>query len=148
MTTQNLPAEYKQLNRLAGKWNTEGIIAGTGTSPEIHIKGTDTYEWLPGGYFLLHTVDVWMGDDRNQTLEIIGFDKDAGHFTMQHYDNKGNSGVMTATVTGERWMFKGDTLQFKGGFSDHDRIFSGVWEQLTEEKTWAHFMDIKLVKAI
>jgi hypothetical protein len=30
----------------------------------IPIIGTDIYEWLPGGFFLVHHVDVMIGDQR------------------------------------------------------------------------------------
>src|SRR5688500_2488330 len=67
---------YQQLNKFVGKWKTRGRIPENGSTPEVFVEGTDTYEWLPGDYFLKHSVDVMMGEDRNQTLEIIGFDKE------------------------------------------------------------------------
>ena len=135
---------HNHLDKFVGKWNTEGLVLPTATSAGIEVKGTDTYEWLPGGFFLLHKVDVSIGDDKVQTLEVIGFDKDANHYTMQHYDNKGNSGPMTATLMDDLWIFKGESLLFKGGFSEEDTIFSGVWEQLNNEKIWTPYMNIRL----
>ncbi len=140
--------EYTHLDKFVKKWNTEGHVLPTENSPEIKIKGTDTYEWLPGGFFLLHKVDVLVGDDKNQTFEIIGFDKLANHFTMQHYDNKGNSGFMIATLVDDLWTFTGETLRFKGGFSLGNKKFSGIWEQSADGKIWTHFMDINLIEAI
>ena len=87
-----------------------------------------------------------MGEEKVQTLEVIGFDEPANHYTMQHYDHKGNSGLMTATLMGDEWFFKGESLLFKGGFSEDDTVFSGVWEQLNKEKIWVPYMNIKLVK--
>lgn len=138
--------EHKQLSRFVGRWNTEGKIHTTNTTPEMKITGTDMYEWLPGEYFLLHKVDVWVGDDKNETFEVIGFDQRIGKYTMQHYDNKGNSGTMTATYENEVWTFQGETLRFTGGFKNNDKEFSGIWEQRSKEKDWTHWMDIKLRK--
>lgn len=138
--------EYEQLNKFAGKWNTTGTIPASGSSPEIRISGTDTYEWLPGGFFLLHKVAVLVGDDKNDTFEIIGFDKQRNLYTMQHYDNKGNSGFMTAFYKDGIWTFLGDKLRFTGGFKEHDSEFSGVWEQSSDGNNWTHFMDIKLTR--
>jgi hypothetical protein len=53
---------------------------------------------------------------------------------------------MTATVNDGLWTFSGDSLRFKGGFNEHGDVFSGVWEQLTDGKTWSHLMNIKLSK--
>lgn len=65
---------------------------------------------------------------------------------MQHYNNKGNSGLMIATHDNGSWTFKGNDLRFKGGFNKKENVFSGVWEQLTDSKIWTHLMDIKLMK--
>jgi hypothetical protein len=147
MTTERKSSdEYNELGRFVGRWNTEGKILATDSTPEVKIVGTDNYEWLPGGYFLLHKADVLIGDDKSETFEVIGFDQSSGKYTMQHYDNKGDSGLMTATYEKGVWIFLGETLRFTGGFKKEDKEFSGIWEQLTDGKNWTHFMDIKLTK--
>ena len=137
---------YNLLARFVGNWKTEGKIISTQETPEVKISGTDTYEWLPGEFFLLHRVDVFMGDKQNQTLEIIGVDKEKNEFTMQHYDNNGDSGFMTGTCVDDVWIFLAEDLRFTGGFKNDDKEFSGIWEKSTEDKDWTHFMDIKLTK--
>jgi hypothetical protein len=137
---------HSHLDKFIGKWNTEGLVLPTNASAGIEVKGTDTYEWFAGGFFLLHKVNVSIGDEKVEILEVIGLDKDANHYTMQHYDNKGNSGLMTATRIDELWIFKGESLLFKGRFSENDTVFSGVWEQLNKEKVWIPYMNIRLTK--
>lgn len=144
--TRTTTDKLELLNKFVGRWNTEGIIPATDTTPTIKIFGTDTYEWLPGEYFLLHKVDVFVGDEKTETLEIIGFDEQTGKYTMQHYDNKGNSGFMTATCVDGVWTFIGETLKFTGEFKKEDKEFSGVWKRLMDGNNWTHFMDIKLTK--
>ena len=147
MSSEKISApELVELNKFIGQWKTEGKILATDTTPEIIISGTDTYKWLPGEFFLVHTVDVLMGNDKNKTLEIIGFDKQTGNYTMQYFDNKGNSGLMTATVENGIWTFVGDSLKFIGSFKNNDKEFSGIWQQSKDGKNWNHFMDIKLIK--
>ncbi len=137
---------YNHLSRFIGSWDTEGLIPSSNGSSEIKIIGTDNYEWITDGFFLLHTADVTIGDDNSKTHEIIGYDSLNNHYTMQHYNNKGNSGFMTATVNDGLWTFNGDSLCFKGGFNEQGDVFSGIWEQLTDDKTWSHLMEIKLSK--
>jgi hypothetical protein len=138
---------HKQLNKFVGKWNTSGRIPSTDKTPEVEVKGTDTYEWLPGEFFLLHKVDVHIGDERNQTLEVIGFDTQPNEYTMQYYDNKGESGKMKASIKKDIWTFENDKLRFTGTFKDNDNEFSGTWEQSENATTWTKMMDINLVKA-
>lgn len=137
---------YHQLNKFVGIWNTEALIPSSKHNPEIKINGTDTYEWITDGFFLLHSADVMIGTDNSKTHEIIGYDRSNNHYTMQHYNNKGDSGLMTATLDDGLWTFSGDNLRFKGRFNEHEDVFFGTWEQLTEDKTWVHLMDIKLSK--
>lgn len=137
---------FVQLNRFVGLWNTTGKITGTSLTPSIDIHGIDRYEWLPGGYFLLHQADVYIGKEKSQTHEIIGYDRAKEIYTMQHYNSQGDSGFMTATVTNDVWMFTSEMLRFTGGFSMHDSIFSGIWEQKNEDGNWVYFMDIKLTR--
>lgn len=139
--------EYDQLNKFAGEWTTAGKIPASDSTPEIKISGKDTYEWLPGNFFLLHKADVNVGDDKNETFEIIGFDKQKNLYTMQHYDNKGNSGFMTASCIDGIWTFLGENLRFTGRFKNRNKEFSGIWEQSSDGKIWTHLMDIKLTKS-
>jgi hypothetical protein len=137
---------YHQLNRFVGKWNTEGRILSTDTTPEVPVTGTDVYEWLPGNFFLLHKAAVKIGDDDSQTFEVIGIDKKSKNVTMQYYDNKGESGQMIAIGHGDHWTFLGEHLKFTGGFTNGDKEFSGMWEQSVDGKTWNKFMEIRLTK--
>lgn len=137
---------YDQLDKFIGNWNTEGIIQFSNGRPETIITGRDRYEWITDGYFLLHTADVMIGSDNSKTHEIIGYDSLNDQYTMQYYNNMGNSGSMIARVDDGLWTFTGNGLRFNGGFNGQDDVFSGVWEQLTENKIWLHFMDIKLSK--
>lgn len=138
---------YQVLKKFIGKWNTEGVINDRKSGYEINVSGIDTYEWLPGGYFLLHKADVSIGEERSETHEIIGFDKHARHYTMQYYNNKGESGTMKAEHRDGKWTFTGEGLRFNGGFKHADNEFSGIWERKQDNGTWDHFMEIRLVRA-
>jgi hypothetical protein len=46
--------QVRRLGALVGRWRSEGHIVG---DPPAPITGTDTYEWLAGGFFLVHHVD-------------------------------------------------------------------------------------------
>lgn len=147
MMSKLIEYRLEDLGRFVGTWHTEGRLLPTQNNPEILIKGTDTYEWLPGGFFLLHKADVLVGNERNQTFEIIGLDKSNRFFTMNYYDSQGNSGFMKATCNNRDWNFLADDLRFTGSFDNNGAILSGIWEASTGADTWNHFMDINLVKA-
>ena len=49
--------EHKRLEALIGRWKTDGSTREMPGAP-VTIDAVDAYEWLPGGFALLHTVDA------------------------------------------------------------------------------------------
>ena len=98
--------ETRRLGAPVGRWRSEGYIVGDARVP---ITGTDVYEWLPGGFFLVHHVDVVIGDQKVQAIEIIGEDDPAtDSFTGRADDNLGNVTIMRARVDDRGvWTFTG-----------------------------------------
>jgi hypothetical protein len=58
---QRLP-EHELMSSLVGKWITLGKTIPTGDSPALDIAASDIYEWVPGGFFLLHTAYGRLGE--------------------------------------------------------------------------------------
>jgi hypothetical protein len=56
----------ERLGAVVGRWHTTGHVIA---DPPIPVVGTDIYEWLPGGHFLVHHVDVVIGDQPVQAIE-------------------------------------------------------------------------------
>jgi hypothetical protein len=98
--------ELQRLGALVGRWRSQGHIVG---DPAVPITGTDVYEWLAGGFFLVHHVDVVIGDQQVRALELIGsYDPATDAFTARAYDNLGNVTIMRARVDGQGvWRFTG-----------------------------------------
>jgi Protein of unknown function (DUF1579) len=96
----------RRLGALVGRWRSEGHVVG---DPPVPITGTDTYEWLPGGFFLLHHVDVLIGQQQVQAIELIGgYDPATDSYTARAYDDQGNVTVMGARVDEQGvWRFTG-----------------------------------------
>jgi hypothetical protein len=143
MAEQPVPGPgHQRLGAFVGTWATEGEITA---GPPGKVKATDTYEWLPGGFFLLHRWDAHMPDGRTQGVEIIGYDAASQTYPMYSFDSAGNVGTMRAHVDGDAWTFEGESLRFTGGFRDGGETFAGAWEQRSGDGTeWSPWMDIKL----
>ena len=82
-----------ELDRLVGRWRSRGR-----TVDGLDVAGTDVYEWFPGKGFLVHHVDVTMGDEHVRVLEMIGSDAPGGGWRMRAFDNQGGYGEMVATA--------------------------------------------------
>jgi hypothetical protein len=140
-------AALKRLDAFVGKWITEGQIKESPFGPAGKLIGTDTYQWLAGGFFLIHRVDVRMGDQTNESIEMIGYDASNNTYPMHSFDSQGNSIIMQASVTGDTWTFTGESMRFTGVFSKDRNSISGKWEYLSDDSKWHHWMDVKLTKA-
>lgn len=139
-------SEHKLLNIFVGKWNTEGQIKSTSSSPASRLTAVDTYEWLPGGFFLIHYVDGRMGDEEVKTMEIIGYDISSQAYFTHSFDNQGNTGVYQANLHERTWTIKGESERFTGEFSNDGNTLKGNWELSRDGYNWQSWMDIKLTK--
>jgi hypothetical protein len=149
MTDRREVAEHSRLEPLVGRWHTKGRTKEMPGAPAVDVDATDTYEWLPGGYGLLHVVDARMGQDRVEGAEIIGYDAASSSFRTLYFGNDG-SAAYSATMTDEdgtrMWRMMGETMRFTGSFSPDGKTITGYWELSDDGQNWQRWMDIRLTK--
>lgn len=92
----SLSPALKRLDFLVGEWNTTGEIVAGAAGPVVKIRGTDAYEWVSGGAFLLHRVDVTIGAERVEVVELIGYDEAQKDYSMVSFDSSGQTTTMRA----------------------------------------------------
>jgi hypothetical protein len=142
-------AEHKRLDALIGRWKTEGWTRETPEAPAAKIDAVDTYEWLPGGFGLLHTVDAKVGDEEVEGAEVIGYDPDRGAYVTQYFGSDGPTAYeasLTQESEGLTWRMRSKTTRFAGVFSDNGSVITGHWELLPDSGEWQPWMDITLTK--
>lgn len=140
-------AEVEALEKFVGVWNTTGTLLATKDAPALKLVATDTYEWLPGGYFLLHRVDARIGEQVSRSIEIVGWDAERGTLMSRSYDDQGASDEFVCVLDGRRWMIVGESMRFDGAFSEGERRLSGTWELRGPDGQWSPWMDIELNRA-
>ena len=124
-----------------------GTIKESPSSSGLSFHAVDNYEWVPGGFFVLHRWDAQMPDGRKQGVEILGYDAARATYTVQSFDSEGNTDLMQGSVVDGTWTFEGKSLRFRGGFRDGGNSLVGVWEKRAgEAAAWEHLMDVKLSK--
>ena len=142
-------AEHERLDALIGRWKTEGWTRETPEAPAAKIDAVDTYEWLPGGFGLLHSVDAKVGDEEVEGAEIIGYDPDRGAYVTQYFGSDGPTAYeasLTQESEGLTWRMRSKTTRFAGVFSDDGGVITGHWELLPDGGEWQPWMDITLTK--
>jgi hypothetical protein len=106
-------AESERLEALIGSWRTTGDVLGDdGETRVASVDGHDHYEWL-GPFFVIHRIDVEMGGERVQGLEMIGpYRPEEEAFATRAYDDAGGEQTSTATVDADGvWTFGADSAE-------------------------------------
>jgi hypothetical protein len=147
--TRDSRSEHDRLEVLVGKWKTEGRTRETPEAPAVRIDAWDTYEWLDGGFALLHRVDARVGDQHVQGAEIIGYDPGRQAYITQYFGSDGPS-AYEAELSDEQgavvWRMRSQADRFTGTFSDDGNTITGHWESRDENSAWQPWMDITLTR--
>lgn len=138
--------ENTEFRKLIGNWKTEGKILANQNSPEMEIIGTDTYELILNGFFILHKADVIMGNEKSETFELIGLDNKNDQATLEHYNNHGSSGKMNGNLINNELTINGEFLRFKGNLNESENQLVGTWKKMDNRKVWTTFLEMKLTK--
>jgi hypothetical protein len=146
----------ERLHAIAGRWKTSGHVI---SEPPIPVIGTDTYEVLAGGYFIVHHVDVTVGEQPVRAIEVIGeSDAAGGGYVARSFDSKGNAELMHVTIDED------GVFHFAGGpdiaaaaqpadastarvrstltVAEDRRSMSAYWERSEDGINWRPWMDI------
>jgi hypothetical protein len=156
MTMQNQRPDPR-LATIAGRWRTTGQVIG---KPPMPIRGTDIYEVLAGGHFLVHHVDVTVGDQPVRAIEIIG-ERDGDGFLARSFDGEGKVEVMRLTIddAGVFHFSGGGDVAPAAGPGDvptvgvrstltveaERKTMSAKWERSENGTTWQPWMDVLFV---
>jgi hypothetical protein len=120
---------------IVGSWASSGR-----TVEGVDVEGTDLYEWLPGKQFVVHHVDVRMGGEQMDVLEVIG-ERDGDALLMRSFDRSGGTALMRATVDDAGvWTFAGPTE--RATLVVADSTMSARWERKVGS-AWEHWMDME-----
>jgi hypothetical protein len=151
----NQDRQHERLWAIAGQWDTSGHVVG---DTPIPVSGSDDYEILPGGHFLVHHIDVTVGSQQVRAIEIVGEPSSRGGlFLARSYDNEGSVEVMELTVDDD------GVFHFSGGpeiaraaqmpntstarvratlrVTSEDSM-SALWERSEDGASWQPWMDI------
>lgn len=138
--------EHERLGSFIGTWKTEGQTRAAAGVPSIRIVGTDAYEWLAGGFFLVHRVDVRMGDAEVKALEIIGYEAASQRYSTRFFDNQGNTGTYQMSVRDGIWTLETKSERATVVFSGDGKAMTAHWERSDDGSSWVPWMDVNFTR--
>jgi hypothetical protein len=136
--------DMRLLEPIVANWRTSGRVFDEAGAEIMRISGTDEYEWMPGRRWVIHRVDVMMGDDRTRALEMIGDPGPDGAFTMRAFDASGAFDTMTLRADGRAFHTVGDGVRNTLTVAEDGRSMAAVWERQTEAGPWVRWMGLEL----
>ena len=98
MKSKNAPAKkqcpkpgpkHKRLEIFIGKWKMKGQQHDGLIGPAAKITAVQTYEWLTGGFFLVHRFEGRVGDAETACIEITGHDVSSQSYSTHSFYNNG-----------------------------------------------------------
>jgi uncharacterized protein DUF1579 len=150
----------RRLAAVAGHWRTSGHVIG---EPRVPVVGTDIYEMLAGGHFLVHHIDVTVGDRPVRAIEVIGEPTGKGGYVARGFDSQGNAEVMHLTIDDD------GIFHFTGGgdiapaaqpndrqtarvrstltIASDRRSMTARWERSDDGTSWHPWMDVSFSRS-
>lgn len=139
-------AQHDLLKVWIGRWINEGHAVGDDGSPLVKTVTSDVYEWMPGGFFVLHTAYGRIGDVGVGGTEVIGYDEPSGCYRSWFFDSRGNVTTHEVTVDGDVWTYQGETTRSTIRFGAGGRIQTVLHERTDDRQTYAPSMQVTLTK--
>lgn len=120
-STTSPHSTLKTLDVLVGAWH----VSGPGHN------GTVTYEWMPGGHFLVQHVNLTQDGHTTTGVEYIGYDADSGTLKSHYFGSTGDLLEYVYEVNGREltiWFGEpGSPARYRGTFDAQGISASGAW---------------------
>jgi hypothetical protein len=140
----SLAENVTALEPIVGHWRSSGRMLDEHGTETLRIEGTDTYEVMDGGHWIIHRVDVHMGDEHTRALEMIGDPGGDGRFVMRAFDASGSFDTMSLRVDGLTFHTEGDGVRNTLAIGADGRSMSVVWER--QVNGWVRWMEMDFAR--
>lgn len=132
---------HERLDAFVGNWKIDGRNGeGAPVGADARVTGQESYEWLPGRFFLVHRWDRQFGDTQHTGIAIIGYDEPREAYVAQFFDNAGYARVYDAIVRDRVLTLTGPheraSISVSGG------IMMTHWERTTDRVNWLPLCDL------
>jgi Protein of unknown function (DUF1579) len=146
--------EHERMNAFVGTWDTDGRQLAGPFGPAAELRANETYEWVTGGFFLVHRLDGWLGTGPMACVEVLGHDAMSQTYTVHSYYSDGSSNVMQAREHGGTWTFHGDwasngellKLRCTTVFGDDARSMKSTFDYSRDGVTWTMFWEARATR--
>jgi hypothetical protein len=138
MTETAWQKTLESLDAFVGEWSMATSLAPT---PADAPPARTTFEWLPGGRFLIQR---WQVDhpDAPDGIAVIGFDADTATLLQHYFDSRGVARVYEMTFADKVWTLQrfasapDFSQRFTATFADDGNTIADRWESSSDNSNW------------
>ena len=143
--------QVEALEALVGEWELQASFPGM---DEPVGGATVSFEWMPGGPFLIQRWEVPV-QEAPDGLAVIGWDEGRGTLLQHYFDTRGvarvyemtlDDGVWTLERTKEDFSPLEFSQRYTGRVSDDGSRIEGTWEIAHDHETWEKDFDLDYVR--
>ena len=154
-TSSSAAAGLTALEKLVGKWHTEGQQHEGPLGPSAPFAAVEVFEWLEGGQFLIHRLDGHFGGQAAACVEVLGKRED-GQLVAHAFYSDGKRNDWTIRDEGPTLVWSGVWSKSAGSqlhvrytvsFEDAGNTLVGKWEQSHDGQAWQSFLEARGTKA-
>jgi Protein of unknown function (DUF1579) len=138
----------QRLEPFLGAWSLEASFPGAAPTD---VRGRVTFEWLPGGGFLVQRWEVPV-PEAPDGLAVIGYHPDRGSYLQHYFDSRSVARVYRMGFDGRVWTLERSEPDFSpldfrqrwtGTFDAEGNTITGAWEICHDGTTWEHDFDLR-----
>jgi Protein of unknown function (DUF1579) len=136
--------EVQELAIFIGNWINEGYTVVDGAlGPKI--LASDVYEWVPGGFFVVHTAYGRLAGVDVGGIEILGYDQVAGEYLTWFFDSQGNATIDLLLHLEDAWIWQKQTTRATSVFTNGGKTQTTLHERF-EDGAWIPSMEVVLTR--
>jgi Protein of unknown function (DUF1579) len=114
----------------------------------LEIHASDIYEWVAGGFFVLHTAYGRIGDSDVGGIELIGYEPETTSYRSYFFDSQGNISNQDLSFSEGTWTWSGEHARATGTLSDDGRTMPTLHEWSDDGVNWRPSVDVTLCKVV
>ena len=145
----------ERLQPFCGEWQLEGEQFDSLVGPAAKISAVEIYEWLVGGYFLVHHFDGMVGVQEAACLEITGYEASSQSYPTRTFYSSGQTTEWRLQEKDGAWLFTGEwpiggepaQVRCTVRFSDGAHARTGKWEYTRDGLNWTTFWNVSATKS-
>ncbi len=129
--------ELQSLTGFVGSWKIEGKnFPAAPEEPEAPVYGEDTYEWLPGNFYMVNQWQHLFKEGGHIGISILGYDEIERKLFTRGFDNLGFERKYFLLFENKTMTFIGDKERATREVSSDGKSYVERWEIRSGTNEW------------